>query len=433
MNPQITTGGGRADRVQKDCPSAAGGLDVQGLRADFPILGRKIHGKRLVYLDSAATSQKPEHVIHALCDYYRNYNANVHRGIYTLSEEATSAYEAARENVARFIGADAREIVFTRNATESINLVAYAWARRELKKGDEVLLTEMEHHSNLIPWIILAGEIGIKLRHIPVTDDGLLDLARLDEFLTDRTRIVATVHKSNVLGTVNPVRELADAARKKGAVFLLDGAQSAPHMKLDVKALGCDFLAFSGHKMLGPTGVGVLYGRSSLLEEMEPFMGGGEMIREVRLDSATWNEIPWKFEAGTPAIAPAIGLSAAIDYLDAIGIDAIQAHETALTDYAMHGMAEIPSITILGPDDPAIRSGVISFVDRDVHPHDLSTILDTRGIAIRAGHHCAQPLMRRFGLTATARASFYIYNDRDDVDSFLDGLRYARRYFGHES
>jgi cysteine desulfurase/selenocysteine lyase len=401
------------------------------VKADFPIFDRKVHGKRLVYLDSAATSQKPESVIHALCDYYRNYNANVHRGLYMISEEATAAYEAARSRVARFIGADPREIVFTRNATEAINLVAYAYARRQLREGDEILLTEMEHHSNLIPWILLAGETGARLRHIPVHDDGTLAVERLDNLLTDRTRILSVVHKSNVLGTVNPVRELAGAAHAMGALVLVDGAQSVPHIPVDVKDLGCDFLAFSAHKMLGPTGVGVLYGRGELMDEMEPFMGGGEMIREVYLDRATWNEVPWKFEAGTPAIASVIAFSAALDYLDEVGMDRIHEHEVALTAYALDRLRGLHYLKVFGPDDPALRSGVISFVDSDIHPHDLSTILDTEGIAIRAGHHCAQPLMRRFGVIATARASLYLYNDRDDVDALVEGIKYARRYFGH--
>ncbi len=406
-------------------------LDVRAIRADFPILNRQIHGKRLVYLDNAATSQKPECVIEAIANYYRNYNANVHRGIYTISEEATTAYETARSIVARFVGAESHEIIFTRNATESINLVAYAYARSRLKEGDEVLLTEMEHHSNLIPWILLANQTGVKLRHIPVRDDGTLEMDRLDEFLTDRTRIVSVVHKSNVLGTINPVRELVRAAREKGAVVLLDGAQSVPHTRVDAKELDCDFLAFSGHKMLGPTGVGVLYGKPDLLEEMDPFLGGGEMIREVHLDRATWNDLPWKYEAGTPAIAPVIAFSAAIEYLDKIGMDAIRNHEVALTEYAMQRLGELPFISMYGPEQPELRSGVISFLDHEIHPHDLSTILDTQGIAIRAGHHCAQPLMRRFGVIAMARASLYLYNDRDDVDALVDGLKYARRYFGY--
>jgi cysteine desulfurase/selenocysteine lyase len=408
------------------------GLDIRSIRGDFPILDRRIHGNRLVYLDSAATSQKPECVIEAIGNYYRNNNANVHRGIYTISEEATTAYENARSNVARFVGAESHEIIFTRNATEAINLVAYAYARSRLKEGDEVLLTEMEHHSNLIPWILLANQTGVKLRHIPIKDDGTLEMERLEDYLTERTRIVSVVHKSNVLGTINPVRELIRAAREKNAVVLLDGAQSVPHTRVDVKELDCDFLAFSGHKMLGPTGVGVLYGKTDLLQEMDPFLGGGEMIREVHLDRATWNDLPWKFEAGTPAIAPVIAFSAAIDYLEKLGMDAIRSHEIALTDYALQRLGELSFISVYGPDQPDLRSGVISFLDHEIHPHDLSTILDTQGIAIRAGHHCAQPLMQRFGVIAMARASLYLYNDRDDIDALVDALKYARRYFGYD-
>jgi len=433
MNLQkITEESSNPPSIRGNRPSEPVDLDVNAVRADFPILKREIHGNRLVYLDSAATSQKPESVIDSISDYYRNYNANVHRGIYTISEEATSAYEGARANVARFIGAETREIVFTRNATEAINLVAYAYARRRLKEGDEVLLTEMEHHSNLIPWIILAKESGIKLRHLPVRDDGTFAMERLNEFLTDRTRILSIVHKSNVLGTINPVRDLIEAAGKKDAVVLLDGAQSVPHLAVDVKELGCDFMAFSGHKMLGPTGVGVLYGRGDLLDDMNPFLGGGEMILEVQLDHATWNDTPWKYEAGTPSISSAIALSTAVEYIEKVGINAIRDHEVALTDYALKKLGEIPSIKLYGPEDPGLRSGVVSFLDRDIHPHDLSTILDTRGIAIRAGHHCAQPLMKRFGVIAMARASLYLYNDRDDIDALVDGIKYARRYFGHD-
>jgi len=432
MDRQPCAGGpSRSPMVVGGQGTSGAEFDARAIRTDFPIFNRKIHGNRLVYLDSAATSQKPEGVIQAICDYYRNYNANVHRGVYTLSDEATSAFEAARGAVARLIGAQSREIVFTRNATEAINLVAYAYARRRLGAGDEVLLTEMEHHSNLVPWILLAQEKGVLLRHLPVRDDGTLDLDRLDRYLTDRTRIVSLVHKSNVLGTINPVRELAEAAHQKGAIILLDGAQSVPHLSIDVKEMRCDFLAFSGHKMLGPTGVGVLYGRAELLEEMDPFLGGGEMIREVHLDRATWNQIPWKFEAGTPAIAPVVALSSAIRYLENVGMQAIREHEIELTRYALERLGELPHLTLYGPKDPAERSGVISFTDDAIHPHDLSTILDSRGIAIRAGHHCAQPLMRRFGVVATARASFYLYNDRDDVDELVEGLKHARRYMGY--
>ncbi|MGQ9591068.1 MAG: cysteine desulfurase [Planctomycetota bacterium] len=409
----------------------AGALDVAKIRRDFPILDRRIRGSRLVYLDNAATTQKPRQVIDALAAFYRETNANVHRGIHTLSREATELYEGARRAVARFLGGvDPAGIVFTRNATEAINLVAHAWARARLGPGDEVLLTEMEHHSNLVPWIILAKERGVILRHIPVRDGGTLALEALPRLLGPRTRLVSAMVVSNALGTINPVREIVSRARRAGAAVLLDGAQSAPHLPIDLRELDPDFYAFSAHKMLGPTGVGVLWAKPEILRSMGPFLGGGEMVREVHLDRAAWIDIPYRFEAGTPNIADVAAFSAAIDYLEALGMDAVREHEKRLVAHALSELEKIPSLRIFGPRDPEERSGVVSFLDRDVHPHDLSQVLDDRGIAIRAGHHCAQPLLRRLGVVATARASFYIYNDVDDVDALVEGILAARKCFG---
>ncbi len=404
-------------------------LDAEAVRADFPILNVKIHGKPLVYLDNAASSQKPLQVLEAMDRYYRELNANVHRGVHHLSEESTRRYEGARRRVARFINARSdKEIVWTRNATEAINLVAYSWGLANLKPGDEILVTEMEHHSNLVPWQIIAQRTGAKLRHLPIDDRGYLRVDLLDRFLTERTRLFAFTAMSNVLGTINPVRELVEAAHAAGALTLVDGAQSVPHMPVDVQALGCDFLAFSGHKMCGPTGIGVLYGRRDLLEEMPPFMGGGDMIREVHLDHSKWNEIPWKFEAGTPAIAEAIGLGAAVDYLSDLGMENVQAHESALVRYAMERLQDVEGLRILGPR-PEDRGGVIAFTLGDIHPHDIAAVLDSEGIAIRAGHHCAQPLHERYGIMATARASFYIYNTPQEVDRLAEGLERVREIF----
>lgn len=406
-------------------------IDIARVRADFPILEREVHGKRLVYLDNAATTQKPRAVIETLDQYYERSNANVHRGIHTLADEATQAYEEARGKVARFIGAsDARGIVFTRNATEAINLVARSYVEPRLIPGDEILLTEMEHHANLVPWIMLAKRTGAVLRHIPIAGDGRLDLRRLPELLTERTRFVSVIHASNVLATINPVEDIAAAAHARGAKVLVDVAQTAPHMPVDVSKLGADFVVFSAHKMLGPMGIGVLWGRPNLLEETEPMLGGGEMIREVRLDAATWNEIPWKFEAGTPNVGDAIAFGAAIEYLENLGMEAVREHEIDLNRYALERMAEIPGIAIHGPSEPEARTGLVSFADETVHPHDLATILDMYGVAVRAGHHCAQPLMRRLGVPATARASFYIYNDRSDIDCLITAIAEARAYFG---
>jgi cysteine desulfurase / selenocysteine lyase len=404
-------------------------LDPDEIKGDFPILDREIHGKSLAYLDNAATTQKPISVIQALSDYYLNYNANVHRGLYTLAEEATNAYEAARAMVAKFIGAKTEEIIFTRNGTEAINLVAYSWGRRRLGAGDRIVVTEMEHHANLVPWIILARDTGAELKYIPITDDGYLDLTDIDNIIAANTKLVAVTHMSNVLGTINPIDIIIDLAHDRGALALIDGAQSVPHLAVDVREMDADFLAFSAHKMLGPTGIGVLYGKEAILNEMEPFLYGGEMIREVHPNSATWNDLPWKFEAGTPNIADAIAFSPALDYLDKLGMENIRKHEMELTEYALVRMKEIESIKVFGPSDIQHRGGIVSFIDKDIHPHDLATFLDNQGIAIRAGHHCAQVLMRRLGVMATARASFYIYNTKDEIDRLIDALKDARRFF----
>jgi cysteine desulfurase / selenocysteine lyase len=406
-------------------------LNVGKIREDFPILARQVNGHRLVYLDNAATTQKPVAVLDALRHYYEHTNANIHRGIHTLANEATEAYEGVRANVARFIGADdPRGVLFFRNATEAINVAARAWVEPRVKAGDEILLTEMEHHSNLVPWIMLANRTGVVLRHLLVKDDGHLDLSRLSETITPRTRLLAVTHASNVLGTINPIAEIAAIAHERGVKVLVDGAQSVPHLPVHVAELGADFLAFSAHKMAGPTGVGVLWGRPELLEEAEPVFGGGEMIREVRLDGATWNDIPWKFEAGTPNIADVVAFGAALEYIRGIGMDAIRAHEVELTRYALGQIRAIDRITVHGPERAEERTGVVSFYDDLVHPHDLATVLDLYGVAVRAGHHCAQPLMKRLGVVATARASFYIYNDRADVDALVSALGEARAYFG---
>jgi len=403
---------------------------VASVRRDFPILERTIHGSPLVYLDSAATTQRPNQVIDAIADFYRTTNANVHRGVYALSAQATDKFEGARAKVAAFIGAaDIEEIVFTCNATEAINLVALSWGNANLRAGDEILLTEMEHHSNLVPWFLLARRTGATVRFLPIRDDGTLDMTFWDERFTERTRIVAVTHVSNVLGTVNPIADIVRKAHAGGAIVVVDAAQSVPHTKVDVQELGADFLAFSAHKMLGPTGVGVLYGRRAHLEAMEPVLGGGDMIRTVTLRGATWNDLPWKFEAGTPNFAGVVGFGAAIDYLNALGMDAVRAHEVDLTDYALTRLRELDGIEIYGPPTAAMRAGVIAFNDREIHPHDLGTILDRRGVAVRAGHHCAQPLMERLGLSASARASFYVYNTRQDVDALIDALVYAKEFF----
>lgn len=406
-------------------------LDVERIRQDFPILRRKVHGKRLVYLDNAATSQKPQSVIDAISHYYSNTNANVHRGVHCLAEEATDAYEEVRAKVCRFInGDDPKSIIFTRNTTESINLVAHSWGRKNLGKDDEVVLTVMEHHSNLVPWQMLAQETGCKLRFIDIDEEGHLRTDRLDDYITPKTKLVALQQVSNALGTIHSVRTIACAARAVGALVLVDGAQGAPHGPVSVEQLDCDFYAYSPHKALGPLGIGVLWARRDLLEDMDPFLGGGEMIRNVTLERSTWAGVPHKFEAGTPSVADAVGLGAAIDYLTDIGMANIRAHEKYIVSYAMDRLHELPFIKFFGPHDPADRCGLVSFIDKDIHPHDLGTIVDQHGVAIRAGHHCAKPLMHRLGVAATARASFYIYNDRDDVDAFIDSLLAARKVFG---
>lgn len=402
------------------------GFDVEAIRNDFSILKQE-SDPPLIYLDSAATSQTPDCVIDAMDAYYRTYNSNIHRGIYRISEEATARYEEARQKIARFINARrSSQIIFTRNTTESINLVAYSWGTANVREGDEILVTAMEHHSNLLPWQLLTQRTGAKLRFIEVTDEGLLQLDDLDGVLTERTKLVAITHVSNVLGTINPVQQLTAAAHAVGAKVLIDGAQSVPHFPVDVRALDCDFLAFSGHKMCGPTGAGVLYGKLDLLEEMPPFLGGGSMIRSVQRESSTYADVPAKFEAGTPAIAEAIGLGAAVDYLNTVGRDAIHAHEHELLEYAHQRLSEIEGITIYGPK-PRQKTGAVTFNLDGIHPHDLAGILDTVGVAVRAGHHCAQPLMQKFGVIATARASFYLYNKLEEIDSLNEGLMKAQR------
>ena len=411
-----------------------GAIDVDLVRKDFPILGRSVHGRPLVYLDNAATTQKPRAVIDALVHYYENYNANIHRGLHALAEEATSRYEEAREKTAQFIGApDPRAIVFTRNTTEAINLVANAWGRKNLRTGDEILLTVMEHHSNLVPWQLLAKATGARLRHVDIDEEGRLVWQDFQRLLGPKTRLVACTHMSNVLGTINPVADVARLAHERGALLLVDGAQSVPHLPVDVSASGgldCDFLAFSAHKMLGPTGVGVLYARPELLEEMDPFLGGGEMIARVLLEESTWNEVPWKYEAGTPNIADVIAFGAALEYLRGLGMDEVRAHEVEMTAYALDALSSIPEVAVYGPPDAESRGGVVSFNLGDLHPHDLGTVLDHHGVAVRAGHHCAQPLMRRLGVVATARASFYVYNRKEEVDVLVEGIQQAARFFG---
>jgi cysteine desulfurase/selenocysteine lyase len=403
--------------------------DVEKVRTEFPILGRKVGGKDLVYLDNAATSQKPRRVLEALNEHYEEHNANIHRGVHRLSEEATSAYEGSRGKVARFLGAtEEAGLVFTRGTTESVNLVAHAWGRKELREGDEVVLTEVEHHSNLVPWQLAVRATGAKLRFVPVLEDGTLDMEEAARLIGARTKMVAAVHASNVLATINPVERLAELAHEAGALMLVDGAQSAPHLPVNVEALGCDFFACSGHKMLGPTGVGVLWGRPEVLEEMDPFLGGGEMIREVHLDHSTWNDPPHKFEAGTMNIAQVVGFGAAVDYLKGLRMENVREHERRLGAYAYQRLSELEGITIHGPTEE--RTGIASFTLPDVHPHDLSQILDEEGIAIRSGHHCTQPLMRRLGVVATARASFYLYNTEEEVDALVDALARAREFFG---
>jgi cysteine desulfurase / selenocysteine lyase len=406
-------------------------LDPAALKADFPILDQEVFGHRLVYLDSAASSQKPLAVIEAMDDYYRHDNANVHRGIYQLSERATAVYEGARAKVAALIGApDPRTIIWTRNATESINLVAYSWGRRNIGRGDVIVLTEMEHHANLVPWQILAQEKDADLEFIPITDDGILRQDVFDVLLNLRPKLVAFTHVSNTLGTINPVAEMTAKAKAAGAVVLIDGAQAVPHLPVNVAEIGCDFYAFSGHKALAPTGSGVLWGRRELLEAMPPFMGGGDMIREVHLRRSEWNELPWKFEAGTPDISAQIGLGAAADYLMGIGMENVREHERELTAYALEVLPrEVPGIELYGPG-AELRGGVVAFNIPGVHPHDVAQVLDRFGVAIRAGHHCTMPLHERLNLAASARASFQVYTSTADIDALASGLKEVQRLFG---
>ena len=405
-------------------------LDVARIREDFPILSRKVNGVPLVYLDNAATSQKPRSVIQSLVDYYEGYNSNVHRGVHTLSMEATNAMEEARAKVAAFVNAESPNcIIWTRGTTEAINLVAKGWAMQHVRAGDEIVTTAMEHHSNLVPWQQVARERGAKLRFLPIAEDGSLDLSEVDSIINARTRLLTVVQMSNSLGTINPVKELAARARAVGAKVMVDGAQSVPHMAVDVQDIDCDFLAFSGHKMLGPTGIGALYARHEVLEQMEPMLVGGEMVLEVTYEDATWNDLPMRFEAGTPNVADAIGLGAAIDYLQALGMDQVREHEIELTRYALDAFKELEQLDVYGPPDPLARGGVVPFHSAEVHAHDIGTVLDRRGIAVRTGHHCTMPLMRTLGVAATARASFYVYNTEEEVDLLVDAMKEALRYF----
>jgi len=405
-------------------------LDSERIRAGFPVLSQQVHGKPLVFLDSAASSQKPLPVLEAMQAVYSESYANVHRGVYTLSEETTSSYEAARDKVAAFINAPHREeVIFTRNTTEAINLIAYTWGVQNVGPGDRVLLTEMEHHSNIVPWQFLAQQKGAELVYVPLTEEGTLDLERLDELLDPGVKLFAFTLMSNVLGTIVPAEEIIQRAQAAGAVTVVDGAQGVPHIPVDVQRLGCDFLAFSAHKMCGPTGTGVLYGRRALLEAMPPFLTGGDMIRRVDWHDATWNDLPWKFEAGTPAIVEAIGFGAAVDYLNQIGMESVAAHEQETVAYAMQQLSALPGMHIAGPPAEQ-RGGVIAFTFRGIHPHDLAHLLDLDGIAVRAGHHCAQPLHKRLGLVATTRASFYLYNTREEADRLAGGLEKAAHILG---
>ena len=426
----VTDSPSTSDLAPARCAATEG---FASLKADFPVLSRTVHGRRVVYLDSASSAQRPQCVLDAMDAYYQTTHANVHRGVYAMAEEADRLYEAARVAVGRFIGAPdpEHEIIFTKNATESVNLVAATWARANLSAGDVVVLTDMEHHANIVPWLMLAEERGVELRWVPVDDEYRLDLSDLDRLL-EGVKLVACTTMSNVLGTITPFSRIAEAAHRVGALVLADGAQSVPHLPTDVTQLGCDFLAFSAHKMLGPTGIGVLWGRRELLEGMPPFLGGGGMIRDVRHEGFTANVLPWKFEAGTPPIAEAVGFGAAVDYLEGVGLPAVRAHEAALTAYAQRTLAERfgSDIRIFGPPGTAERGGVLSLAYRDVHPHDLAQVLDQAGVCVRAGHHCAKPLMRRLGVTATARASFYLYNDETDVDALADALADAGSLFG---
>jgi cysteine desulfurase/selenocysteine lyase len=405
-------------------------FDVDAIRADFPILSRKINGQDLIYLDNAATSQKPKQVIASLTDYYEQTNANVHRGVHTLSIESTDDYELARTKVAKFINAPRpEEVIWTRNTSESLNLVAATWAEKNVGAGDNIVITVMEHHSNIVPWQQLAAKKNAELRYLAADEGGLLDVSNVDSIIDSRTKIVAATHMSNVLGTINPIAMLANQVHAVGGVILVDAAQSVPHMPVDVQELDADFLCFSAHKMLGPTGIGVLYGKYDLLDEMPPYMFGGDMIMEVTYEDASWNDLPYKFEAGTPNIADAIATGAAVDYLSELGMDNVWQHEQELTAYAMEQILSLDNVKVLGPQNPSLRGGVISFIHDTIHPHDLGTALDQQGIAIRTGHHCAMPLVRSFDVVAAARASFYIYNTKSEVDALVNGISETEGYF----
>ncbi|MEO6043065.1 MAG: cysteine desulfurase [Tepidiformaceae bacterium] len=409
-------------------------LDTVRIQRDFPILSQEVNGRRLVYLDNAATTQKPRQVIDALVNYYETSNANIHRGIHTLAVRATEQYEGVRAKVAAHIGAgNPADIVFTRNTTESINLVARAWGDANIGEGDEIVLSLMEHHSNIVPWQMLAKRAGANLRYAAVNDDGTLDLDSLRSLVTPSTKLVSIVHMSNVLGTINPVAEIAEIAHAAGALLLVDGAQSSPHLPLDVTEMGCDWFAFSAHKMLGPTGVGVLWAKPGLLQEMEPFLAGGEMISVVKPEASTWADVPHKFEAGTPNIADVIAFGAALDYLRDLGMETVREHEKAITAHAIEQLERLPGVRIHGPHDVELRGGAVSFTVDGVHPHDVSTVVDSHGVAIRAGHHCAQLLMRRLNVPATNRASFYIYNDERDVEVLIEALRHAIKVFSNDA
>lgn len=405
-------------------------VNSYALRNDFPIFKKKINGKELVYLDNASTTQKPYSVIDSITDFYTNYNSNIHRAVYQLAEEATELYEQSRKKIANFINACPEEIVFTRNTTESINLIAHSWARSNLKKDDGVVITELEHHSNIVPWQILCQEIGTRLEYVGIDENGFLDLEHMIELISSKkVKLVSLSHMSNVLGTIVPIERIIKIAHEHGIPVIVDGAQSVPHMPVNVKNMDCDFLVFSAHKMLGPTGVGVLYAKKELLENMRPFMGGGDMIKEVFKFHTNYNEVPYKFEAGTPNIADVVGYGAAIDYLEKIGMENIRRHEISLTEYALESMLSLKYVIIYGPRDPNYRGGVISFNIADIHPHDLATIMNDHGIAIRSGHHCAQVLMQRLDVPATSRASFYIYNTKEEIDKFVNAIKEAGRIF----
>ncbi len=411
-------------------------INIDQIRNDFPILSRKINGHELVYLDNAATTHKPRSVINSLVDFYENHNSNVHRGVHTLSMEATDKFEEAREKISSFINSQtSQSIIWTRNASESLNIISYSWGNKNIVEGDEILLSPMEHHSNLIPWQELARMKGAKIKFLSLNIDGTLDLSNIDELITQKTKLVSIVHVSNALGTINPVKELCEKAHQVGALFVLDGAQSVPHMSVDVQDIGCDFFVFSGHKMMGPTGIGVLYGKMEILEEMDPVFTGGEMVLEVTYEKASWADIPMKFEAGTPNIADSIALGTAVDYLQNIGMENIHDYEKSITSYALKKFNTLESegVTLFGPKSSDQKGAVFSFHIPNIHPHDLGTILDGMGIAVRTGHHCAMPLIKSLGVSATARASFYVYNTMKEVDTLIDGIKSAIRYFGDGS